>query len=167
MTKEIWVPVEGFSEYLVSNKGRIMNNWNESIKTPHVNQQSILSVKLHKEGREYRREVALLVAKAFVPKPKGKDSEFIFDTPINLNRDRSNNSAENLAWRPRWFAVKYHKECSTFDINLQTLKVKNNETKKKDTIKNFSEEYGILMIDIYLSCHNHHPVFPTKHTYSF
>jgi len=45
------------------------------------------------------------VAKAFLPSVPGP-----FDTPINLDGDRHNNRVENLAWRPRWFAVKYNQQ---------------------------------------------------------
>ena len=58
-----------------------------------------------RDGEQRHRSVPLLVAKAFIPQPPGP-----FDTPINLDGDRHNNHIHNLAWRPRWFAIKYNQQ---------------------------------------------------------
>ena len=78
-------------------------------------------VGLFRDQEQYKRSVALLVAKAFLKQP----SEF-FDTPINLNGDRLDNQVINLMWRPRWFAIKYNRQfrepiLSIFRLRFRTL----------------------------------------------
>jgi len=63
-------------------------------------------VGLVKDGEQYNRTVARLVADAFLPKPSFKT----FDTPINLDGDRTHLEVTNLVLRPRWFAVKYRQQ---------------------------------------------------------
>ena len=53
---------------------------------------------------QHKRSLTVLVADAFLPPPPNPS----FNTPIQLDGDRANNDVENLMWRPRWFAVKYH-----------------------------------------------------------
>jgi hypothetical protein len=36
-----------------------------------------------------------------------------FDHVIQLDGDRSNCRADNLMWRPRWFAIRYHRQWRT------------------------------------------------------
>ena len=69
------------------------------------NQYGLLTVGMMHCGTQFRRSVPLLVAEAFVP-----GGTEIFDTPICLDGDPENLRANNLAWRPRWFAIKYKKQ---------------------------------------------------------
>ena len=105
--KEVWKDIRSFPEYAVSTWGRIMNLRNERIKDPAVNQQGIPYVNLSVDKRQTVRSVPLLVADAFVTR-RGIPEHF--DTPTHLDGDRTNCYAENLVWRPRWFAMKYHKQ---------------------------------------------------------
>jgi hypothetical protein len=102
--KEMWLEIKEFPDYRISNYGRVLNIYTDHIKIPTANQQGIPSVLLMRDRAQYRRAVARLVAEAFLP-PHQLPA---FDTPINLDGDRSNNHVGNLLWRPRWFAVKYH-----------------------------------------------------------
>lgn len=104
---EAWVQIEEFPDYSVSDKGRIRNNHSGLILATTVNQFGTVKVGLSKDTKQYNRSVALLVAQYHLQKPHDND---IFDTPINLDGDRYNNRVENLMWRPRWFAIKYHKQ---------------------------------------------------------
>lgn len=105
---ERWKPIEGFEDYYVSSNGLITvaRSSNRTLAY-HRNQRGILSVTLRKDGVQYRRSVAGIVARAFVP-----PSEYgeLFDTPIHLDGDRANCVALNLMWRPRWFAIRYHQQ---------------------------------------------------------
>jgi hypothetical protein len=57
------------------------------------------------DNGHFSRGLARLVAKAFLPTPPKA-----FDTPINLDGDRYNCAVDNLMWRPRWFAIQYHRQ---------------------------------------------------------
>lgn len=94
-----------FPGYSVSDAGSVRNDETERILLPQVNQHGIVNVGLTKNKVQYKRALSILVAEAFVLRPS-----FTFDTPINLDGDRRNNRADNLLWRPRWFATKYYQQ---------------------------------------------------------
>lgn len=104
MPAEEWVPLREFPNYEVSDGGRIQNANTFRIMTPTPNQKGIPNVILAKENRYYRRAVAPLVAHTFLP----PHQHYAYDTPINLDGNRFNNRVRNLAWRPLWFARRYH-----------------------------------------------------------
>jgi hypothetical protein len=97
------------------------------------------------------------VAKAFLPPVAGP-----FDTPINLDGDRHNNQVDNLAWRPRWFAIKYNKQFRhPYDnpitspiVDLKTGIVSENSFEA-------AKAYGLLEQDLVLSIVNRTYVWPT------
>jgi hypothetical protein len=103
--REKWRPISGFPEYSVSNFGNIRSEKSGRILALSDNQYGVQCVGLMKNGEQRHRSVPRLVAQAFLP----RGSE-VFDTPINLDGDRHNNHVDNLAWRPRWFAVKYNRQ---------------------------------------------------------
>lgn len=107
--RQEWRRIDDFDGYDVSEDGDVYNSFNEKLLTKTINQQGIPTVALVKDfidGKQRRRSVPLLVAKAFLPDPPSEH----FNTPIHLDGDRSNCRANNLTWRPRWFAIKYHQE---------------------------------------------------------
>ena len=99
---ERWTPIEHFLDYEVSDQGRIRSRLTDRILSLNPNQFGVIQVGMMRDSEQRHRSVPLLVAKAFLPEPGGA-----FDTPINLDGDRTNNAVENLLWRPRWFAIKY------------------------------------------------------------
>uniref|UniRef100_A0AAU7GZR1 HNH endonuclease n=1 Tax=Streptomyces phage Scarif TaxID=3158858 RepID=A0AAU7GZR1_9CAUD len=102
---EQWVEIASFPGYSVSDAGQVRNDETGHIMTRCANQGGVVHVGLTRNKTQYKRSLTLLVAEAFLPRPS-----FAFDTPINLDGDRWNNSVENLMWRPRWFAVKYFQQ---------------------------------------------------------
>jgi hypothetical protein len=114
-------------------------------------------VGLTHEQRHYKRGVALLVAETFIPRPSEP-----FDTPINLDGDRENNRVINLMWRPRWFAVFYHKQFKhppKLRIRRPVL-----DTKAKISYPNSyiaAMANGLLEHDLVLSILNNTYVWPT------
>lgn len=73
----------------------------------YTNRECSSYVSLYHEGLTYKRSVGRLVAHEFIGEPP-----LPFDTVIHLNGDRSNSEAMNVMWRPKWFAVKFHKQFS-------------------------------------------------------
>lgn len=100
-----WKEIEDFPGYSVSNLGRVRNDDTDRILTLQRNQHGVIHVGLVRDGRQYKRSVALLVCQAWLP-----ETIEAFDTPIHLDGDPSNNHIDNLMWRPRWFAMKYQRQ---------------------------------------------------------
>jgi hypothetical protein len=101
---EEWVPVEEFRRYSVNTLGQVRNESTGRIMRVRTNQYGVPYVGLMVGGghRQCVRSLPRLVATAFVPRPND-----VFDTPINLNGDRTDCRAENLMWRPRQYAIQY------------------------------------------------------------
>lgn len=158
--KEIWKQVKDFENYSVSNFGRVRSNWSERILITYENQSGLVQVGLMLHGVQKHRSVPLLVAKAFIKQPSGP-----FDTPINLNGDRHDNHVNNLAWRPRWFAIKYNKQFKEdeipyeFQINVPIEDLKTGEVTKNSF--ECAKQYGLLENEIILAILNNTYVWPT------
>lgn len=158
--REKWVQLEEFPVYAVSNYGRVMNVNSDTIKVPSPNQQGIPSINFFRDGYQFRRAIGLLVAKTFLPEPRHE----AFDTPINLDGDRLNNHVDNLEWRPRWFAQKYHaqyRESMAFGYRAGVRIIDTGEVFVN--VRDCAMQYGLLEKDIILAAHNNKPVFPTGH----
>lgn len=154
---ERWKPIVDFPGYSVSDQGRVRTDKSGRILRLSENQFGLLQVGMMRDGTQYHRSVPLLVAKAFLPELTGP-----FDTPINLDGDRHNNRVENLAWRPRWFAIKYNQQFRypypnpilAPVVDLKTRVVSENSTECAKT-------YGLLEQDLVLSILNRTYVWPT------
>lgn len=154
--QEEWRPIENFPEYSVSNFGNVRTNKTGRILALSENQFGLLQVGLMRDGEQKHRSVPLLVAKAFIPQPTGP-----FDTPINLDGNRHNNHVDNLAWRPRWFAIKYNRQFRypypnpilAPVVNLKTGEISENSTE-------CAKKYGLLEQDLVLSILNRTYVWP-------
>lgn len=154
---ENWKPIELFSGYSVSDQGNVRADRTERLLSLNVNQYGVLQVGLMRNGRQFHRSVPLLVAKAFLPPVGGP-----FDTPINLNGDRSDNRVENLAWRPRWFAIKYNRQFRypyESPILLPIVDLKTGELSENSL--ECAKRYGLLEIDLVMSILNRTYVWPT------
>lgn len=141
---EEWVKINGFPRYAVSNRGRVKDVINHRELVQTVVQQGIPTVGLVENNLLYRRSVPLLVALHWLE----NDNPDHFDTPIQLDGNRTHCDVTNLMWRPRWFAVLYHRE-KTFaetPINLR-FKVLNDHNIFL-SIRGASIHYGVLEQDI-------------------
>lgn len=154
---EEWKPIELFEDYAISTYGRVQSRLTQRLLALNANQYGVVQVGLMRDGIQHHRSVPLLVAKAFLPYVAGP-----FDTPINLNGDRRNNRVDNLAWRPRWFAVRYNQqfrypyENSILEpiVDLKTGEVSENSFE-------CAKQYGLLEYDLVLSILNRTYVWPT------
>jgi len=98
MEEETWLPVEGFPDYEVSHYGRVRNAHTGRILGIFDNGRGTLQVNLRRDKTNVVRAVHRLVAEAFLhTAPDGA-------VPIFLDGDRTNLRADNLEWRPLWFA---------------------------------------------------------------
>lgn len=158
---EHWREIYSFPEYSVSDYGRVRNNLSGHIMTMLRNQQGVTHVGLTKNRTQHKRSVAVLVASAYLPEPPDET----FDTPINLDGDRSNNRAVNLTWRPRWFAVKYFRQ---FKEDWYKNEAYFTPIEDVDTHQTFGSAweaaimYGLLVHDIFMSTLRNTRVWPTQ-----
>lgn len=104
-----WREIIGFSGYSVSDGGKVLNDRTGRIMRTSMNTRGIETVGLMQFGVQRKRSVAVLVGDAFIRTARSIQ----FDTPINLDGNRTNNCVSNLAWRPLWFARKYHQQFLT------------------------------------------------------
>lgn len=164
---EEWKQIPEFPRYSVSSFGRIQNDATGQVLTILVNQFHVAYVGLMHEDVQHKRSVARLVARAFVPTPTDSYQAATFDTPINLNGDRLDNSAENLTWRPRWFAVKYHQQFTNPHRGTRK-KVKDLET---GVVFNNSWQvaitFGLLERDVRTSITEQEEVMPTRQRFAW
>lgn len=154
---ETWLEIFDFPGYSVSNWGRVRNDYTGRILALLRNQNGVTHVGMNKRGIQYKRGVARLVAERFLRHTTLDD----FDTPIHLNGDRANNTADNLAWRPKWFADTYARQW-----NLQGARIKI-PIQDRDTGEVYvnsmeaARQYGLLERDIVESISTGVKVFPT------
>lgn len=153
-----WETIEEFPEYAVSETGEVANMKRGGMNVrPRPNQYGLIRVGLMREGRQQTKSVALLVAEAFVP---GRTDTF--DTPIHLDGDRTNCSAENLMWRPRWFAIKYHKQFMVDTFHNWTVDLLELETQTTyKSVKEACIRNGLYYQDVIKSFIEETFVFPT------
>lgn len=155
---EEWGVIPEFPSYSVSMLGNVRRDASGRILTLLENRDGVVVVGLMGPARtQYKRSVALLVAKQFVPKPNGR-----FDTPICLDGDRYNNSVSNLMWRPRWFAVKYNKQMAYRFHSPIPYPIRDRETGELyENSLDVSVRNGLLESDVVLSILNRTYVWPT------
>ena len=160
---EQWVPLLGYPGYSISNLGRVRNDKRERVLTVVKLKTSYSYVGLIKEGVQVNRSVAKLVSETFLPSPSIKT----FTTPIHFDGDLANCRADNLAWRPRWFAIKH---TGQFRRQLPVYPDPVRELKSGEVFENSWKavlRYGLLYMDLILSIINKTYVFPTMQSYEW
>lgn len=158
---EEWESLEtmGFPGYKISNEGHVRSERNDKDLKLSANQYGVVRIGLMKrdESRQVTLSLPRLVASMFV---KGKSAQF--NTPINKNGDRDDNNAKNLAWRPRWFAVKFFHQFEESDEPLFKTRIYDVESSKQyQDSREAAQENGLLEEDILKSVVNGSPCFPT------
>lgn len=95
--EEIWVYVDDFPKYIISNKGKVVSlNYNNTGKPKElkikINKYGFPEVSLSQNNKKKDFMLARLVAQHFIPNPK--------NCPIvtNIDNDKTNCSVDNLKW---------------------------------------------------------------------
>lgn len=154
---EEWKSIPGFAGYSVSSHGRIRNDHTGRILAKTINSHGTQIVGMMRAGIQAKRSVPVLVAKAFLARAPMRG----FDTPINKDGDRENNHISNLAWRPTWFAAKFHRQF-VFPTNGYKTPIYDVRTGEifEDGLA-ACRRFGLLDADIVASVVNRTAVFPT------
>lgn len=145
--REKWHELEEFPDYAVSNFGEISNIKTGMPRKTSINQQGIVKISMY-QGRELiTRSVAPLVAEAFCD---GQSD--LFNTPIHLDGDRENCRADNLMWRPRWFAVQYHRQFLSPDFHRMDVHIVDLDSGKEYySVKDACMDQGLYYQDVFKS----------------
>lgn len=155
----LWTSLEsyGFSDYSVSDQGDVRNDRTGRYLRKSFNNSGTCKVGLVRSPGEPPTTLVVprLVATTYLEDPP--DS---FDTPINLNGDRSDNRAANLAWRPRWFATRYHQQFKrpAYIFNEPIVLIDHFEIFEQP--RDAAVKYGLLEADIVADIQNHKGVWP-------
>lgn len=153
---ERWIEIAEFPGYSVSDHGRVRNDYTGRLLAMLRNQAKVLHVGLVREGRQYKRSLAKLVANVFLQ----KNTLDHFTTPIHLDGNAENNHYTNLAWRPRQFADMYHRQYNHAPLIGRPIK-------DSDTGERFANswevcmKYGLLDRDVLRSVVDGRVVPPT------
>ena len=146
---EYWRSIPSFPGYSVSDTGLVRNDLRDTFLSLMVNQQGLSYVGLSQGGRQQNRLVSKLVAEAFMVPHAFK----AFDTLINKDGDRTNNHINNLIWRPRWFAMKYHRQFRQDWYNTNPVEEVETEVLFSGVMP-AAVEFGLLALDVFTEAMN-------------
>lgn len=155
---EEWMPIPDFPGYLVSSAGYVQHERRSKDLTRFVTPTGTAYVGLTVGNRTHNRSLALLVANAFLPTPRNSS----FTTPINLNGNRLDNRAENLKWRPLWFARKYFHQFpwTGTGYNIPILLLDTGEVFPNSWAA--ATRFGLLNMDLTVAIANRDKAWPTQ-----
>lgn len=153
----MWTTVVGFPDYEIHDSGVVRRLKSGREVSASINQQGNPYVGLSRDLVQYKRSLALLVAMSFLDRPPNTR----FDTPIHLDGNKTNCSADNLMWRPRWFAIKYHQQFWNGKRGFIVPIYEVNTGETFPTSWEASLKYGLIDQEILVAAINRTVVFPT------
>ena len=159
---QIWAEIEEFPNYEISNWGLIYNKRRKSVMQSSLTTHGHVKISLVNWTGRYTRSVALLVAEAFVPSP-----DSLCDTVVILDGVLTNVMAENLVWRPQWYAWKYVRQFKVIQpIHYHNLQVDNVQTGASyPSIIDAARKEGLLFDDIWRSTYTGLRTYPNNYTF--
>ena len=163
---ETWEPIDdfGYPGYSVSSDGRVRNDETDHILRTSVNRQGVVKVGLVEYPGWPQRTVSIarLVATFFLPPPPSP----AYDTPVHLDGDFSNNRYTNLMWRPRWFAIRYHRQRSGPLYSFMNPIVCIDTDEVFEDCRQAAQHYGMLEESIFLDVTNQDGVWPHRYLFA-
>lgn len=160
---EEWVKIGSFERYSISNEGRVRNDETGRIMVIRRNNLGVYYVGLqHGSGVQKNRSLSVLVADHFL----GDHTEQ-FNTPIHLDGERSNNRANNLMWRPYWFAKRYHDQFRRPYPELESPIVERETKEVMGRMWEACQKYGLIEADLHIAIMNRTFVWPTYQFWEF
>ena len=88
----VWKAIEGYPNYMVSNKGDVLNRKTKRILKPGWGDGGYHKVNLCEDGVAKTHRVHILVARAHIAKPDG------LECVDHIDHNRTNNDVTNLRW---------------------------------------------------------------------
>lgn len=104
--KEIWKNIKGYTNYMVSNMGRVKSlNYNktgkEKLLKPQTDKNGYLFVGIRKNGKRKYKKIHRLVAEAFIPNPNN------YPCVNHKSEIKTQNNVENLEWCDHKYNINY------------------------------------------------------------
>jgi hypothetical protein len=156
---EVWSPIPEFPGYSVSDLGRVRNDeYNGRILSYLHTPGGNVHVAMVKKGVQHNRGLAKLVAQQFLKQP---NPNWDNPTPIYLNGNKDDCSAENLMWRPRWFAMKYTRQFNQQYEKVGRIRDLETDNIVRDIWTQLIMVHGLLFSDIIQAIEDRTYVFPT------
>lgn len=115
MTEE-WKEIEGFSNYSVSNQGKIKNIRTGKILKPCINSWGYSTVNLYRDKKSFSKKLHRLVLSSFKEKPKNKNM------CNHVDGNKQNNSISNLEWCNHRENMEHAKKLGLYKNNGQHRK---------------------------------------------
>lgn len=154
------VPLQDFPGYWISSFGYVKKENSSTPLRQLYNQNGLIYVSLWRSGSAVNRSLAKLVAQSFLPIPEERS----FNTPISLNGKRFDCRAENLMWRPTWFARRYHQQFSTHpEYRGRIFLIETGE--EFTDVWGPTIKYGLLAKEIIVAAIEHERVWPAGYTF--
>lgn len=161
---EEWEVLDDYPLYAISSFGNIINMRTGVRRKAVRSPEGVAKITLSREGRIFTKSIARLVAKSFIP-----ENRELFNTVINTDGDRMNCYIDNLAWRPRWFAIKFHQQFEERWFQNSNAPLMCVDT--GDVYNNYQHAaimLGVLARDIQLSCETRRTVvFPDRKSFRY
>jgi hypothetical protein len=152
-----WVPIKGFPGYSINPLGQVRKDSNGRLLQPRYNQYGVPYVGLMREWQQCIRSLPRLVALTFLDPPSD-----IFNTPVQIDGDPSNCRADNIMWRPRWYAVAYKQQFDDrYDYPIEEPVRSTNDDEVFPNSLSAACRYGLLEREVVLSIQNRTPAWPT------
>lgn len=156
-----WRPVRGFPGYSINPLGQVKKDSNGRLLVPRYNQYGVPYVGLMRQWQQCVRSLPRLVARTYLRPPSD-----IFDTPIQIDGDPANCSADNLMWRPRWYAILYKRQFDErYDHPIHAPVRAVNEEENFSNSLEAACRYGLLEREVVLSIQNRTPAWPTYQSF--
>lgn len=116
-TREEWRPIDGFPNYQVSNKGKVMNLKTGRILKNRIDSFGYAIVHIHKGDGTKPKQIRIhrLVAQAFLPNP------LKLPQVNHIDECKTNNDADNLEWCTASQNVRHSAHQHSCRINQLTL----------------------------------------------
>ena len=151
----------GYPGYSVSDMGDIRNDYTGRILKPSYSQAGVLKVGMmnRDENVQEVHGVASLVALCFLP--GGEPGDCV----INKDGNRANNDVDNLAWRPNWFAKRYHRQFRMVSPLIVTRLLCVDTEEIFENSADAAKHFGLLERDILRSVSSGMPVFPIMYRF--
>lgn len=160
MIEEVWKEIPEFSDYQISNLGRIFNGRRNTYMRTSMTKQGHVKITLRSDwsSERFTRSVAQLVAEAFVRPPN-----VLCDHVVVLDGDHTNLAAHNLVWRPRSVAWQYTRQLRVPQpLHYRNLHVTNmTDNVEYESIIQAGMMEGLLFDDIWRSTYMGTYVYPT------
>jgi NUMOD4 motif len=159
---EEWIEIWNFPGYSVSSHGRFRNDRFGRIMTLSPNQSGIMTVGMMRDGVQCRRSAKRIAAFAFCEQ-MGEDA----DVPVLLDGDENNLRADNIVWRPKWFASTYAWQWRMPRPWFKVGPIGDRQGNEWGSVEECARSIGALCIHILLSAHNGSWVYPSGEVMHF